>query len=79
MREARWKFLEASRAADAAIESHVNPNARGPNHEELGADVARFGDMDTQNLFVTCSGAHGNEGFCGSGCQIGVIKDQNQI
>jgi Protein of unknown function (DUF2817) len=73
--EARRKFLEAARAAGAAIESHVNPNSKGPNGEELATDVARFGDMDAENLFITCSGTHGNEGFCGSGCQIGFIKE----
>ena len=65
----------AARAAGAAIESHVNPNAEGLNGEELATDVARFGDMDAENLFITCSGTHGNEGFCGSGCQIGFIKE----
>jgi Protein of unknown function (DUF2817) len=74
--EARRKFLEAARAAGAAIESHVNPNAKGPNGGELATDVARFGDMDAENLFITCSGTHGNEGFCGSGCQIGFIKER---
>jgi Protein of unknown function (DUF2817) len=73
--EARRKFLEAARAAGAAIESHVNPNAKGLNGEELATDVARFGDMDAENLFITCSGTHGNEGFCGSGCEIGFIKE----
>ncbi len=73
--EARRKFLEAARAGGAAIESHVNPNAKGTKGEELATDVARFGDMDAENLFITCSGTHGNEGFGGSGCQIGLIKE----
>lgn len=38
--------------------------------------MARFGDMDAENLFITCSGTHGNEGLCGSGCQIGFIKER---
>lgn len=73
--EARRKFIEATRAAGSLLESHVNPVAKGPNGEELATDVARFGDMDAKNLFITCSGTHGNEGFCGSGCQIGLIKE----
>ena len=73
--EARRKFLEAAGAGGSAIESHVNPNAKGTNGEELATDVARFGDMDAENLFIVCSGTHGNEGFGGSGCQIGLIKE----
>ncbi|MGO9398508.1 MAG: M14 family metallopeptidase [Xanthobacteraceae bacterium] len=73
--EARRKFLEAARAGGAAIESHVNPNAQGMNGEELATDVACFGDLDAENLFITCAGTHGNEGFCGSGCQVGLIKE----
>jgi hypothetical protein len=73
--EARRKFLETARAGGAAIESNVNPNAKGTNGEALVTDVARFGGMDAENLFIICSGTHGNEGFCGSGCQIGLIEE----
>ncbi len=73
--EARQKFLEAARTAGAALESLVNPNARGAEGEELAADVARFGGMEAENLFIVVSGTHGNEGFCGSGCQTGFIGD----
>ncbi len=74
--EARQKFLEAARAAGAvSLEAHVNPNAKGANGEELALDVARFGDRDAQNLLIVCSGTHGYEGFCGSGCQIGLIAE----
>jgi len=74
--EAREKFLDAAKSAGAAIESHVNPNAEGSNGEELAADVARFGDMDSERLFIAVSGTHGNEGFCGSGYQTGFIKER---
>ena len=73
--EARRKFLDAARAGGGAIESHVNPNAKGANGEELATDVARFGDIDAENLFIACAGTHGNEGFCGSGCEIGLIEE----
>jgi Protein of unknown function (DUF2817) len=73
--EARRQFLEAARAGGAIIDGDVNPNARGMSGEELATDVARFGDRDAENLFVICSGTHGNEGLCGSGCQIGLIKE----
>src|SRR5579863_1850544 len=73
--EARRKFLEAASAGGAMIDSDVNPHARGVSGEELATDVARFGDMDAESLFVVCSGTHGNEGSCGSGCQIGLIEE----
>jgi hypothetical protein len=73
--EARRSFLDAANAGGAAVESHVNPNAKGTNGEELATDVARFGSSDAENLFIVCSGTHGNEGYCGSGCQIGLIKE----
>jgi hypothetical protein len=73
--DARRMFLAAAAAGGAAIESHVNPNAKGADGEELATDVARFGCMDAENLFIMCSGTHGNEGFCGSGCQIGLITE----
>jgi hypothetical protein len=73
--QARRKFLDASRAGGAAVESHVNPHSAGADGEDLATDVARFGHIDAENLFIICAGTHGNEGFCGSGCQIGLIKE----
>lgn len=73
--QARRKFLDAARAGGAAVENDVNPNTTGANGEDLATDVARFGAMDAENLFIACAGMHGNEGFCGSGCQIGLIKE----
>jgi hypothetical protein len=63
--EARGKFAESMRAANAAAEAYVNPNAKGALGEELAVDVARFGDMEAKCLLIVCSGTHGNEGFCG--------------
>ena len=74
-RQAREKFLDSARAGGTEIESHVNPNARGFNGEELAVDVARFGDLNAEALFIVISGTHGNEGFCGSACQTGFIKE----
>jgi hypothetical protein len=73
--EARRKFLDAARGAGAAIETHVNPNVKGAASEELALDAARFGDRDAESLFIVCSGTHGNEGFCGSFCQTGFIRE----
>src|SRR5271166_4702079 len=73
--EARRKFVDAARGAGAAIESHVNPNATGAEGEALATDVARFGAIDAESLLIVVSGTHGNEGFCGSGCQVGLIAE----
>ncbi len=73
--EARRKFLEAARAGGAALETYVHPSARGAEGEELAVDVGRFGDPEAESLFVVVSGTHGNEGFCGSGCQTGLIGE----
>ncbi len=72
---ARTKFLDAARAGGAVLESHVNPAACGAEGEELAIDVARFGDIGGENLFVVISGTHGNEGICGSGCQTGLVGE----
>ena len=73
--EARRKFLDAARAFGAVLESHVHPRGRGAEGEELAVDVARFGDMDAEKLLIVVSGTHGNEGFCGSGCQVGLMGE----
>ena len=73
--EARRKFVDAARGSGAVLDSHVHPGARGAEGEELAVDVARFGDMEAENLFLAVSGTHGNEGFCGSGCQTGLIGE----
>jgi hypothetical protein len=73
--EARDKFLRAARAGGAVLDAHVHPTARGAEGEELSVDVARFGDTEAENLFVVLSGTHGNEGFCGSACQTGLIRE----
>jgi len=70
--EARARFLEASRQAGAAIESHRCP-APGPEGEALFTDVAWHGPVDAAAVLVTLSGTHGVEGFCGSGVQVGWL------
>ncbi len=74
--DARHKFLESAGIGGAVIEGLINPNARGAEGEELALDVARFGAMDAESLLIVCSGTHGNEGVCGSGCQIGLIAER---
>ncbi len=71
--EARAKFVTAAEAAGGALGTYVNPGALGPDGEELATDVARFGPVSASRLFLVNSGTHGVEGFCGSGCQIGLL------
>ena len=72
--EARQKFLQACAGAGLAVESHVHP-LRGRDGEELAMDVARLGAADAANLLILSSACHGAEGFCGSGIQVGHLRD----
>jgi hypothetical protein len=71
---ARRAFLDAAAAIGARVESHVNPDARGPAGEELATDVAWLGPADASRVLVTISGTHGAEGFAGSGIQVGSFR-----
>ena len=71
--EARRKFLEASNAIGAGIESFKNPNS-GPEGELLYTDVAVIGPKDAKAILVLGSGTHGVEGFAGSGIQTGLLQ-----
>ena len=73
-REARRKFRDAAIRAGAALESHVNPKARGPEGDELATDVARLGPRDASRVLITISATHGAEGFSGSGAQVGSFE-----
>jgi hypothetical protein len=66
---ARALFRDVCAQAGAVLESHANPNP-APSGSALTTDVARFGDRSARNLLVVVAGTHGNEGLCGSGCQI---------
>lgn len=68
--EARQKFL----AAMSQPCSFVLPGFLGPHNEELSVDVGWFGDPQAECVLVMISGAHGPEGFCGSGIQIDLLS-----
>jgi hypothetical protein len=71
--EARAKFRETAREAGGALDSVANPN-RGPDGGDLATDVAWFGPRDAETALVMVSGAHGAEGFCGSGAQVDWLR-----
>jgi predicted deacylase len=75
--EAREKFLAAAEINGALVESLVQPAERGVEGEELAMDVAWLGDPQASNLLVLSSATHGVEGFCGSGCQVAMLRDNS--
>lgn len=73
--EARAKFLAAAEGVEAHVQSHRHPTRQGVAGEELAMDVLRLGPQDAQALLVVSSGTHGIEGYCGSGCQVALLRD----
>ncbi len=73
--QARGKFQSAARARQIAVESHGLPDRHGIGGEPLALDVALLGPPDASGLLVLTSGTHGVEGYCGSGCQVGLLRD----
>ena len=71
--DARAKFLAAARGAGAVLRHYQNP-LRGPDGERLFTDVAWYGPTGAERVLMTISGTHGNEGFCGSGIQVGWFE-----
>ena len=77
--EARDKFLAAARARGARTFRHVHPSERGSRGEELSIDLAELGDEHAAGLLLLTSGTHGVEGFCGSGCQVALLCDDDFV
>jgi hypothetical protein len=73
--EARDKFLAAATMRGMAVNRHMHPTARGATGEELSIDVATLGDPSAPSMLLLVSATHGVEGFCGSGCQVGLLHD----
>ncbi|HVF62835.1 MAG TPA: M14 family metallopeptidase [Casimicrobiaceae bacterium] len=73
--DARTKFRDAASRRGVSIESHEHPKARGPRNERLAIDVVVLGNADVTGALIITSGTHGAEGFCGSGCQVGLLAD----
>jgi len=74
--EAREKFRASARAAGATLMAYENPKARTPDGGSLTTDVACLGPADARRVYLTISGTHGAEGFCGSGCQVGFFAER---
>ena len=74
-KEAREKFLSAVK--DAAFDHWAaeHPTETGRDGETLAMDIAVKGPSDAKVGLVIVSATHGVEGFCGSGVQVGLIRD----
>ena len=74
--EARAKFRAAAERAGAATAAYRNPKARQPDGNDLTTDVAHLGPVPgtAATVLIASSGTHGVEGFCGSGCQVGMLE-----
>jgi hypothetical protein len=73
--DARAKFHAAVRERQLAIEAHGLPERHGVDGEPLAMDVALLGRAGAAGLLVLTSGTHGIEGYCGAGCQVGLLRD----
>jgi hypothetical protein len=71
--DARAQFLSACLERGLTVKSYTNPQ-RGPNGERLVCDVTRLGPEDAEHVVIVTSAAHGAEGFCGSGIQVGLLR-----
>ncbi len=70
---ARAKFLAAAQSAGATLKAWQHPLADEAG-TPLSVDVAMLGPSDADKAFLTISGTHGAEGFCGSGVQVGWLE-----
>lgn len=73
---ARQKFLDAARAAGAALTAFPHPTHHGADGEALAIDVALAGRADAPHLMMVTSGVHGVEGLCGAGAQVALLRDE---
>lgn len=70
--EARSKILQATQR-DRVI-THTHPHLSGRNRETLTMDFVHRGEPKAKKVLLFLSAVHGVEGFCGSACQLGLIK-----
>ena len=76
---AREKFLAAAKRLNGVVQSHLHPRHRGVDGEDLATDVARLGPHNARSLLIVSSGMHGVEGYCGSGCQLALMHDDELL
>lgn len=72
--QARRKFRHAAGEIGATVKSFVVPGI-GSWGETLTTEVATLPSRTSTKLLIVTSGTHGAEGFCGSACQLDLMKD----
>jgi hypothetical protein len=78
-KDARRKFVEATRKAGAKLSSYQHPSERGPAGELLYLDVAVLGPGDASRVFAVGSGTHGIEGYSGSAAQRAWLRGRPRL
>lgn len=78
-KDARRKFVEATRKAGAKLSSYQHPSERGPAGEALFLDVAVLGPGDASRVFAVGSGTHGIEGYSGSAAQRAWLRGRPRL
>ncbi|NIB43596.1 DUF2817 domain-containing protein [Pseudomaricurvus alkylphenolicus] len=73
--EGRQWFAEAVEQAGGELDVRINPAIKGPDDGDLSTDVGWFGPRDAKRVFVSISGTHGQEYFCGVAGQLLWIAD----
>ncbi|MFC4591363.1 M14 family metallopeptidase [Sphaerisporangium corydalis] len=74
--DARSNFLDAARQAGAEISSFRNDHGSDPSGADLYTDVAWIAPSASGPIVTLVSGTHGIEGFCGSACQVGFLREE---
>jgi len=64
--EGREKFLNLCKSRKIHTQSHINPNAKTADGNELAMDTAWFGPKDADKVILMMSGAHGLEAATGA-------------
>ena len=72
-RDARSRFLRASRAHDGVLEEVMNP-VNAPDGNPVFTDLAWHGPSDADRVLVTISGTHGTEGYPGTAAQLAWLS-----
>jgi Protein of unknown function (DUF2817) len=74
---ARDRFRRAAQAGGARLDE-LKLDARGPNDEPLGIDIATIGAEHASRLVLQTVGLHGVEAFAGSAIQLAALGSLRQ-
>lgn len=77
--EARDRFLDRARKADAKITSYVLEKCTGPNGEQLSIDTAYVGYENATNVMICFCGTHGVENSHGSAIEQSFLSVNPQL